>query len=74
MYIFKENLCILTNISLQFISKGQVNNKSSLVLVIARRPTDDKLTLPETSNDTFYRRIYKSPGFTELTRAALHTY
>ena len=39
-----ENICILINISLKFVRKGQINNIPSLVQVIAwRRPGDKPL-------------------------------
>ena len=41
-----ENLCILIKISLKFVPKGPIDNKSALVQVMAWRRTGNKL-LPE---------------------------
>ena len=42
----KENFCILIKISLKFVPKGPIENKSALVQVMAWRQTGDK-PLPE---------------------------
>ena len=41
-----EKSCILIQISLKFVSKGLIDNKTALVQVMARHPTGDK-PLPE---------------------------
>ena len=41
-----EKLCILVRISLKFVPKGPIDNKSALVQVLVWRQTDDK-PLPE---------------------------
>ena len=42
-----ENICILINISLKFVPKGQINNIPSLVQIMAwRRPGDKPLFEP----------------------------
>ena len=43
---FRENVRISIKISLKFVPKGPVDNKSALVQVVAWRRTGDK-TLPE---------------------------
>ena len=44
---FNENGCISINISLDFVSKGQINNISALVQIMAwRRPGDKPLSEP----------------------------
>ena len=46
-YIFvNEKFCISIQISLKFVPKGQIDNKSALVQVMAWRQTGDK-PLPE---------------------------
>ena len=42
----KEKYCILIPISVKFVPKGAINNKSALVQVVAWRWTGDK-PLPE---------------------------
>ena len=48
-------------ISLNFVPMGPIDNKSSLVRVMAWRQTGDK-PLPRTNDDTFQSHIYASPG------------
>ena len=53
-----ENVWISVIISLKIVPNGPVNNKSSLVQVMDRRPTDDKpLSEPTMSqlNDVYMR-------------------
>ena len=46
-YIFmNEKFCILIQISMKFVSKGRIDNKTALLQVMACRRTGDKL-LPE---------------------------
>ena len=41
-FFYEWNICILIRISLQFIPKGPIDNKSALVKVMTWRRTDDK--------------------------------
>ena len=52
-----EKFCISIQISLKFVSKGPVNNKSALVQVMACRPTGDN-SLPEPMPTQFTQAAY----------------
>ena len=42
MYFLNENECILIQISLKFVPKGSIDNKSALIQVMAWHWTGDK--------------------------------
>ena len=56
-----EKFCISIRISLKFVPKGPINNKSALVQVMAWRRTGDK-PLPEPILNPVYWRLYGALG------------
>ena len=64
-----EKFCILIQISLDFVPKGPINNKSALVHVMAWRQTGDKPLL-EPRLDLVHRCIYAALGGDELKYVA----
>ena len=66
---FNENGCISINISLNFVPKGQINNISALVQIMAwRRPGDKPLSEPV----IVYQCIYASLCLKELSMNLSH--
>ena len=65
-----EKLRILIQISLNFVPKGPIDNKSALVQVMAWRRTGDKL-LPEAMIAEFTDALYAALGGDEFIRRSL---
>ena len=61
-----ENYCILIQISLTFIHKGPIDNKSAMFSVMAWRRTGDRLSLTWITDELVPGRTYTLLGLSEL--------